>query len=255
MTSISLPRSGKGWLLEHLTWLEAEPVLTPAALVVIPIGAAAKEHGPHLRLNNDWTLAEYLTRRVLDAVPVVVAPPLGYHYYPAFVEYPGSITLRLETVWDFMIDICMSLAAFGPRRFYALNTGVSTVRALRPAADALAARGVLLRYTDVQAVGRNAVDGVQQQAGGTHADEIETSLMLYVAPDAVDMGKAALDYRPGQGRLTRNAEGDGIYSPTGIYGDARLATREKGRIVAEAMVSGIVSDITRLRDAPLPVPL
>src|SRR5262245_38883930 len=47
----------RGVMLEDLTWLEAEKVLTPEAVVVLPIGAAAKEHGPHLKLKNDLLLA------------------------------------------------------------------------------------------------------------------------------------------------------------------------------------------------------
>ncbi|PYV07511.1 MAG: hypothetical protein DMG07_28600, partial [Acidobacteria bacterium] len=57
----------KGVLLEDLTWVQAEKVLAADAVIVIPIGAAAKEHGPHLRLKNDFILAEYLKRRVLAA--------------------------------------------------------------------------------------------------------------------------------------------------------------------------------------------
>ena len=252
MATDAIPMTGKGWLLEKLTWVEAESVLAPTTVVVIPLGAAAKEHGPHLRLNNDWTIAQYLVGRVLDDTPVIVTPTVGYHYYPAFTEYPGSVTLRLETARDLVIDICESLSAFGPRRFYALNTGVSTVRALEPAAAALAQRGVLLRYTDIQAVGRAAVDSIRQQAGGTHADEIETSLMLYIAPQSVDMRKAARDYHPGSGRLTRTSGPEGIYSPTGIYGDATLASRDKGRAIADAMTRGILDEIARLREEPLP---
>ena len=221
-------------------------------VVVIPIGAAAKEHGPHLRLNNDWSIAEYLKRRLLEVAEVVVAPTIGYHYYPAFVEYPGSVSLRLETARDFVIDIVRSLAAFGPRRFYALNTGVSTVQALRPAAEALAADRLLLRYTDILAVAADAVGSVEEQNGGTHADEIETSIMLYIAAESVDMSKAACDYHPGKGRLTRTPGGAGIYSPTGIYGDAPLAAWAKGRAVVEAMVGGILRDIAKLRSEPLP---
>ena len=244
----------KGTLLEQLTWIEAESVLSPDTVVVIPLGAASKEHGPHLRLNNDWTIAEYLKRRVLQWAEVVVAPTVGYHHYPAFAEYPGSVSLRLETARDLLIDICTSLAVFGPRRFYVLNTGVSTVRALAPAAEALIARGVLLHYTDIHAVGRNVLQGVQEQEGGTHADEIETSIMLYIAPKSVDMSKAARDYHPGKGRLTRASGAEGTFSPTGIYGDATLATRAKGQAVTEAMVAGILADIERLRAEPLPPP-
>src|SRR5262249_29592051 len=84
-----------GVLLEELTWQEAERVLTADTVVVIPLGAAAKEHGPHLKLKNDWTIAEYLKKRVLSGAKVVVAPTVAYSYYPAFVEYPGSTTLQL----------------------------------------------------------------------------------------------------------------------------------------------------------------
>jgi len=241
----------KGILLEQLTWVQAQAALSRESVVVVPIGAAAKEHGPHLRLNNDWTIAEYLKRRVVEVANVVVAPTIAYHYYPAFVEYPGSISLRLETARDLVIDIARSLAAFGPRRFYALNTGVSTVLALRSAAQALATEGVLLRYTDIQTIAADAVASVEDQDGGTHADEIETSIMLYIAPGAVDMKKAARDYQRGEGPLTRTQGKGGIYSPTGIYGDATLANCAKGQRVVEAMVVGILRDIASLRSEAL----
>jgi len=240
----------KGILLEDLTWLEAEKVLTPTTLVVIPLGAAAKEHGPHLKLKNDWVLAEYFKQRVLEAAEVVIAPTVAYHFYPAFLEYPGSTSLRLETARDTILDICRTLARHGPRRFYVLNTGVSTIRALQPAATTLAAEGILLRYADLRKLAGSVVQRVAQQEGGTHADEIETSMMLYIAPNLVDMSKAVKDYHPGAGGLTRDPHGAGAYSPTGIYGDATLATRDQGELVVEAIVVGVLLDIEDLRRSP-----
>jgi len=114
--------SPKGVLLEDLTWIEAEQGLTPNTVIVIPLGAAAKEHGPHLPLKNDLILAEYLKQRVLEISSVVVAPTIPYSFYPAFLEYPGSVSLRLETARDSLIDICRSLSRYGPRRFYVLNS-------------------------------------------------------------------------------------------------------------------------------------
>ena len=244
--------------LRDLTWLEAEKVLGPDAVVVLPIGAAAKEHGPHLRLDNDERLADGYARLLSNADKVgdiVIAPTLTYHFYPAFAEYPGSTSLRLETARDLTVDVVRSLAQHGPRRFYVLNTGVSTVRALRPAAAQLAEEGVLLRYTDVLAVLAPIESELAEQAGGTHADEIETSIMLVLAPDRVDMTKAVKDYddrtakRPGG--LTRNPDGPGTYSPTGTFGDPTLASREKGRKVVEALLSAVIAEIGALRDAPL----
>jgi len=239
--------AAKGILLEDLTWLEAEKKLTPDTVVVIPLGAAAKEHGPHLKLKNDFLIAEYLKRRVRDASDVVIAPTLNYGFYPAFVEYPGSTSLRLETSRDMVVDVCRSLARFGPKKFYVLNTGISTLRALAPAAEILEREGITLRYTNLK-VTEPVEQTIRKEEGGTHAEEIETSMMLYIAPETVDMKKAVKDYHGNKpGGLTRDPNGNGTYSPTGVWGDATLATKEKGRIVVEALVRSVLAEIEALR--------
>ncbi len=247
-----------GVRIADLTWVEAERVLDTGTVVVIPVGAEAKEHGPQLRLKNDWLLAEYYARRVLSSAKVVLYPTVNYSFYPAFVEYPGSTTVRLETARDMIIDICRVIARHGPKRFYILNTGVSTVRALKPAQDSLAASGLVMRFSDLGVVGKSAEDRVKQEEGGTHADEIETSMMLYMYPQFVDMKKVAKDYHPGAGGLTRDSlvavrEGK-TYSKTGIFGDATLATRAKGRAVVEQTVTDMLAEIAALRRLPIPKP-
>src|SRR3954454_16220109 len=239
----------KGVLLENLTWLEAEKVLTPESVVVIPLGAESKEHGPHLKLKNDFLIAEYLKKRVFESSNVVVAPTINYSFYPAFLEYPGSTSLRLETARDMVVDICRSLSKFGPKRFYILNTGISTLRPLVAAQETLAADGIVMRYLDLH-VTEPVEKQIRKEEGGTHADEIETSMMLYMAPESVDMKKAVKDYNGSKpGGLTRDPNGKGTYFPRGVWGDATLATREKGRIVTEALVNSIVSEIEALRTA------
>jgi creatinine amidohydrolase len=252
----STPQSERGVLLEQLSWDEAEHILTPDRIVVIPLGAESKEHGRHLQLNNDWVMAEYLKERVLAAAPVVIAPTINYSYYPAFLEYPGSTSLKRETARDMIRDICHSLASYGPRRFYILNTGISTIRPLSDAVKALASEGVTLRYFDWDEIDA-VVKKVQQEAGGTHADEIETSMMLYIAPNTVRMSRAVKDLNPDRrGPLTRNPKAtEGTYSPTGAWGDPTLATKEKGQILVEATVKAILGDIEDLQKVPLDHPL
>jgi creatinine amidohydrolase len=94
---------------------------------------------------------------------------------------------------------------------------------------------------------------VSKQEGGTHADEIETSMMLYIAPKTVDMSKAVKDYHPGKGPLSRTLTDAGIYSVSGVYGDATLATRAKGQRVVEALVGVVLAEVETLRKAPLGV--
>lgn len=242
----------KGIVLADLTWLQAEQILNEDTVVVIPIGAEAKEHGPHLLLKNDLLLAEYFAQCLVAESEIVLAPTLNYNYYPAFTEYPGSTTLRLETARDLMVDICTSIARHGPRRFYALNTGVSTNRALEPAVELLAKQGIHLAFTDLHSFER-LEEGVREQEGGTHADEIETSMMLHIAPWSVDMGKAVCDYnpRPGGG-LTRDENEPGSYSASGVFGDATLASLEKGKIVVGAYVEHLLADVEAVRAVALP---
>jgi creatinine amidohydrolase len=247
-------RVDRGVLLADLTWQQAEPLLRPETVVVIPLGAAAKEHGPHLRLDNDLTLATYFRDRVLAQADVVVLPTLTYHYYPAFTEYPGSTSLRLETARDLTVDVVRSIAEFGPRRFYVLNTGVSTNRALAPAAEQLAREGIVLRYTNLLELVGPIERELAEQPGGTHADEIETSMLLYIAPERVDMSKAVADVHPRgeHGWLSRDPNTTETYSATGIWGDPTLATRAKGERIVEAIVAGVLADIEALRVAELP---
>ncbi len=242
----------RGARLADLTWIQAEQALRPNTVVVIPIGAASKEHGLHLPLSTDWIQAEYLAGELARLSEVVIAPTVGYHFYPAFTEYPGSITLRRETARDLMIDICRSLAAFGPRRFYALNTGVSTIGPLAESAALLAVEGIILHFTDVGRIEAPLRKKLSQQSRGTHADEIETSRMLSIAPQTVEMSRARKDDNPDTGPgLTRDSSEEGTYSPTGAWGDPTLATRVKGEQFLAALVSGVLDEIEMLRHVPI----
>lgn len=241
-------KTAKALVLENLTWVEAEKVLKDYDVALVALGARTKEHGPHLLLKNDYILAEYLMRRVSDKVPVVVLPTLQYGYYPSFLEYPGSISIGAETFKNVVMDICKSMHGYGMKKFYVLNTGVSTIGPLAEAERDLAPLGITLRSLNILEVDKQLPEGLLKQDGGTHADEGETSMMLYIAPETVDMSKAVKDFdpRPGRRGLTRNPEGAGNYSPSGVYGNPALATKEKGKIIVEATVREVVRQVRDL---------
>lgn len=235
-------------ILEELTWKEAEKALKQYEVVLIALGARTKEHGPHLLLKNDYVMAEYLKKRVIAEVPVIVLPTLQYGYYPAFLEYPGSVSIQAETFKNIIMDICRSMNGYGIKKFYVLNTGVSTLRPLGQAKQELFKSGIILEYLNILEVDETLPPGLMKQKGGTHADEGETSMMLYIAPETVDMSKAVKDFdsRPNRRGLTRDPNGKGHYSPTGIWGDPTLATKEKGKIIVENTVSAIVDQVKEL---------
>ena len=77
----------------------------------------------------------------------MIAPLINASFYPAFTEYPGSISLRYETARDVIADTCISLSSFGLSRFYVINTGLST---LRPLAEVKVIAQVLLQHALAQ---------------------------------------------------------------------------------------------------------
>lgn len=238
-----------GAYLETLSWDEAEPALKSGRIVVLPVGARLKEHGYHLPLNNDWLTAEYLTRRVLELCDVLAAPTLPYGYFPAFVEYPGSVSIGRATFRDVIVDVARSFARHGTTKIYALNNGISTNWSLGPAREILRAEGVTLEFTDLTRIIADVKASVRTQALGTHADELETSMMMYLAPTVVRLEKAVPEVPPAPqpGPFTRDPnQARGQFSPSGAYGDPTRATREKGRILVEAMVSALAAELAAL---------
>jgi acetamidase/formamidase/creatinine amidohydrolase/Fe(II)-dependent formamide hydrolase-like protein len=246
--------SRAGVRLADVPWTEAEKVLTPERVVVLPLGAAAKEHGPHLTLRNDEILAEYYAGRVLAARDIALLPTLTYGFYPAFLDFPGSTSVSFETQRDTIAEIVRSVARHGPRRFYVLNTGVSTARPLKATAELLAQEGIVLHFSDVLQIGKAAEDAVREQKYGTHADEIETSMILYMRPGAVRMERAVADggTPPTAGPLTRDRGKGGHYAPSGVFGDATLASWHKGQRIVEQAVADLLAGLDTLAKAPVP---
>jgi len=245
--SVSDP-PGKAVRLESLAWPEADKALKSFDVVLFAVGARSKEHGLHLPLKTDYVMAEYLVARVGREVPVAILPTLEYGYYPSFLEYPGSVSIGAETFKNTIVDICRSMSGYGVRKFYVLNTGISTLHPLKAASEELEKEGLLMRYLNLLETDGLMPAGLLQQEGGTHADEGETSMMLYIAPELVDMSKAAKDYdpRPDRKGLTRDPKGTGTYSPTGVWGDPTLASKDKGRVIVETTVAEIIRQVKEL---------
>jgi creatinine amidohydrolase len=245
-----------GFWIETLAWPAVGEKLAAGWPVVVPIGARSKEHGHHLPMCTDYLVARALCDGIAAALPVLVAPVVDFGYYPAFLRYPGSQHLRAETFVALLTDVLDRLFEQGAARVAIVNTGVSTEGPVQIAArDILVRRGVAVPVADIRRIGRASAAGLAQKLGG-HGDEHETSVMLAIAPDLVDMSKAVPDY----GHMLDVPEsvfvtsavfaGDpasGInYSATGVRGDPSLATVEKGRIILADMIRELVDGMRPL---------
>lgn len=245
-----------GQWLEELTWVEADDWFRKGAVMLLPIGAASKEHGHHLPLCTDYLLARGICDLVLEQLPVLAAPVVSSGYYPAFRHYPGSQHLRPETFTAVLRDLLEGFLGQGLQRILVVNTGIST----EPLVNVLLRElydetGVRIAAAHISKLGRST-DGLLKQALGGHGDEHETAIIQAIAPKMVQFDKARCDYGNmcDEDETTfylptifRSDPASGPdYSATGVRGDPTLATPEKGQAILEATAQDVVDGVRKL---------
>src|SRR6266702_7887139 len=167
--------------IEHMMWDEVARHIAGGAAAILPIGAAAKQHGFHLPLNTDRIQAEFLAGRLAERFDALIWPTLVYGYYPAFVAYAGSSNLSATTFEAVVHEIVTDILRCGCRKLFVLDTGISTLAPIERALARLDADRVMhLRIHDGPRY-RRAAEQLAEQRHGSHADERETSLMLALA--------------------------------------------------------------------------
>ena len=231
-----------GIALAGASWYEVGSRLRRGATAILPVGAGAKQHGLHLPMATDQLQADWLADRLIETRDVVVWPTLNYGFYPAFVDYPGSISLYRETFVALFAEIMQGITHAGAQRIAIINTGISTID---PIAEVIARASMqpsikLInvysgpRFAEVESV-------IAEQHQGGHADELETSIMLVIAPQLVEIERArANPIRIEHGPFNRTDRKARNYSPTGVNGDPTLANRGKGKRLTEAMLEDIL---------------
>lgn len=225
------------------TWPDVGRGLADGWPAVLPIGTASKEHGRHLPLDTDFRQAEWIAQRLCDSRALVVWPTVAYGYYPAFVDYPGSISLREETFLALMADILDGIVRAGASRIVILNTGISTIAPLETLIAGRSRRpGCELVNVYAGAEFMRVSSALAEQHWGGHADEIETSIMLALAPLRVNMYAARPAPAPiSGGRFNRSDPALPNYSPDGVNGDPTLASAEKGEALLQAMFADVTA--------------
>jgi creatinine amidohydrolase len=247
-----------------MTWDEVAQRIAGGAGAILPVGAAAKQHGFHLPMNTDQIQAERLAERLADRINLLIWPTVTYGAYPAFVAYAGSCSLSEATFEALVQEIARQILGFGCRHLLVLDTGLSTVAPIdRALAHLPPGTALHLKIHDGPRYRRHARE-LAEQSHGSHADELETSIMLALAPELVDMARAEASPALRQatpGRLSPSDSASANYSRSGSFGDPTLATSAKGDILLAAMTDDLfelATDFVGRPDAaidhPRPIP-
>ena len=227
-----------------MTWDEVVLRLNEGATAILPIGSGSKQHGWHMPLGVDQLQAEWFASRIAEWTDALIWPTLTYGAYPAFVAYPGSLSLSDATFEAVVREIVLGLAGSGARSVLILDVGHTTIAGVARAISGLKAKAAIQQVSISQ--GKHFQEMVAQhaqQSHGSHADEVETSIVLAIAPHLVAMERAAasppLPDGPKAGPLTPHDSQSPNYTSSGSFGDPRLASAEKGRIFVEAILQDL----------------
>ena len=242
-------------------------------IAVLPV-AAIEQHGPHLPLNVDATLVEGVIAAALPHLPadlpVLFLPTQAIGLSPEHAAFAGTLTLKAETVIRLWTELAESVAASGVKKIVLLNSHGGQVGLLDVVARDLRARLGLLVYSvnwfnlpllDQHGASLASLFSADEHRFGIHAGEIETSMMLALKPDQVDMSKAQNFRSTAQDRAETFAIlGDGKsaklawqmqdYNPYGAVGNAAAATAEKGQAVLSAAGRSLAKLLVEINQLP-----
>jgi creatinine amidohydrolase len=223
---------------------EFSSALRKTKKAILPIGSL-EQHGPHLPVSTDSLIAEHVARMVAEGAGAFVLPVLAYgvsfEHKPMF-----NVSIRHTVLADVISDACISLAENGIKQIILLNGHHGNMGALQYTSQSL--HGKIPNDIHVNTIHYWQVLGHEFD----HAGEVETSLVLAIAPELVDMNKAV----PNSNRLSKSkvAYGSMTNAPgsfpkitgNGVWGDPRKASEAKGRQWLKEIVVNLTRTISEL---------
>lgn len=232
------PRSGPpSYALDELTWREVARAIVRDPRLILPVGAL-EQHGPHLPLGTNTFIAAQVASDLSEDLGILRAPTFAYGVgLPQNHPFSGTAALRRKTFHRAVNELLASWEDHGFREFV-----IVTAHRYEPHVDALLmalTTESLTTVVDLYAIDVSDIIEVSPEA--EHAGEVETSLLLHLAPDRVRTGMIA-DYLLAPGALRRYVRGRVPTPPPsseGAVGRPSRASAETGRRIYERYVDGV----------------
>jgi creatinine amidohydrolase len=248
--------------LGEMTNTEVEEFLKTRHTVIVPTGAT-EQHGPHAPLLTDVLIPQEVARRVAPTIGALVAPPINYALSYPHVGFKGLVHIKIPTFMALIEDLTLAFAASGFKRIIFLNGHYDNTYAIAyacaNAADKISkeVKAFPVNYWD----GLTA-DEVAEFSGlknGLHANAAETSAILAINPDLVDMERANVEFPPFPDFTVNTgpvhtaffftAPGS-VYWATksGTWGDARKSSPEIGERYIQAGVRSTLAVLENIEN-------
>jgi creatinine amidohydrolase/Fe(II)-dependent formamide hydrolase-like protein len=249
------------YLLEELTWPEAQIRFKEVDLALLPVGST-EQHGPHLPLDTDAFDALYLAREVAascsDPKPIVLPLiPYGVSYH--HLDFSGTLSVKPETLSQLVYDIGMSVARHGVTKLVVINAHGGNIPALQFAAQMINRDAHIFTCVETGETSEKDVLELIETNNDVHAGEMETSTTLATRPSVVRKERIKkyiprfssryLDFSSKRSVewFARVAK----ISPSGVLGDPTKASAEKGEKIWALMIEHLVRFVEDLKKMSL----
>jgi creatinine amidohydrolase len=231
---------------------EMEAALAKRPVLILPIGAV-ESHGDHLPAGTDNILAERLTRelaRVIDGrTPILRLPLMPFGQVWSLADRAASFGVSNETVTRMLVELATSAQDKGLSVMAVVNCHLGNAIAIREAQRIAKDKGFTIAnffYPGSQDVIERVREQPSAHPAFMHACEIETSYMLHLAPEAVDMENAIANYPDFPDDFSSVAYRWMEFSQSPVLGDARAATAEKGRTILDEVLANMAKQVAVL---------
>ncbi|MEP7240640.1 MAG: creatininase family protein [Devosia sp.] len=243
--------------------------IDPMRTIAVLPTAAIEQHGPHLPVGVDT----FLNRGPLDMLTKRLPADLDVRFLPVqtvgksneHIWQKGTISSTAHTLIDLWFEIGQSVSRAGVKKLVIVNSHGGNVSIIDIVARELRVREEMLVVKTAWSsfATPDGLVGDVEKRHGIHAGDVETSEMLHFQPDLVDMTKAddfaSIAARDEQQFRHLRPTGPHAYgwiasdlNPSGAVGNAANATAERGRLIAEAQVAGMIELLAEVAAIPLP---
>lgn len=247
--------------LGDLRWIQIAQLLGPRSIIVQPLGAI-EQHGPHLPLNTDQVIADEVSRALIeragDENDLWLLPTIAYTKSNEHAGFPGSMWMSADTMLRVLDDLARCVALLPTNRLVFLNAHGGNTGLLGVACrDLRLAHGLrtFLAHPGVPP-DQGGPSGVSELGMGVHGGLDETSMMLYLRPDLVDMNVAtrnvpevlASNHHVRFGGRVSFGWLASDFGTDGHIGDPTGATAEHGRQILDSSLDQLCAAMQEVRD-------
>ncbi|UCH79595.1 MAG: creatininase family protein [Nitrospiraceae bacterium] len=235
-------------ILEHITMTDFAKHLKKTKTIIFPFGTV-EEHGSHLPLNTDTLIIYEILKRVVKKRKVFLAPPLYYGVCTSTSQHPGTISISPATLRRITYDLTKDAYEKGLRNIFLItgHGGGLHSSAMKEASETLVneLKGIRIAVLCPYDMLHYELSEIADTPNDSHAGEIETSLILSLAPELVK-GRAKEEYP----RLPKpfTVKNKIKYWPGGVWGNPGKASKEKGDQAVKLIVNKII-DILDMGEA------